>query len=147
MLLYVMLCGTVPFKATNMKDLHKLIRLGQFKYPSLDLSKGSFACGDKGVDAKSLIEGLIRLKPEERLTVPEILGHPWLRDGELEGDAYMGKEECANPLQDAQAQPDINCVNVDNLFFKDASSAKLTYADYCYIANDFYTQHIGTAHA
>lgn len=32
-MLYAMLCGTVPFKATNMKDLHKLISKGQFTFP------------------------------------------------------------------------------------------------------------------
>ena len=33
MLLYAMLCGTVPFKATNMKDLHVLINKGEFDFP------------------------------------------------------------------------------------------------------------------
>ena len=32
-LLYALLCGTVPFKATNMKDLHKLINDGKFTFP------------------------------------------------------------------------------------------------------------------
>ncbi len=32
-LLYAMLCGTVPFKAGNMQDLHKLILKGTFEYP------------------------------------------------------------------------------------------------------------------
>ena len=39
-LLYAMLCGTVPFKANNMKDLHKLIKQGQFTY-AIDISKGN----------------------------------------------------------------------------------------------------------
>jgi len=40
-LLYAMLNGTVPFKASNMKDLHKLIKAGQFTY-TVDISKGIF---------------------------------------------------------------------------------------------------------
>lgn len=32
-LLYAMLIGTVPFKATNMKDLHALINKGEFGFP------------------------------------------------------------------------------------------------------------------
>lgn len=32
-LLYAMLIGTVPFKATNMKDLHALINKGEFVFP------------------------------------------------------------------------------------------------------------------
>lgn len=31
--LYAMLCGTVPFKAPNMKELHKLIQAGEFTFP------------------------------------------------------------------------------------------------------------------
>jgi len=33
-LLYAMLCGTVPFKAQNMHDLHQIITSGSFSYPS-----------------------------------------------------------------------------------------------------------------
>jgi serine/threonine protein kinase len=38
-LLYAMLCGTVPFKAPNMPELHKLILKGDFVYP-VPLSDG-----------------------------------------------------------------------------------------------------------
>ena len=138
-----MLTGTVPFKANNMKDLHKLIKQGQFTY-GVDISKGkNLIILNTKIDARNLIEGLLKLKPEERLTVPEILAHPWLKEDELVSDVYMGKEECVNPMQENTGQPDINSVNVDNLFFKDKSKSKLSYSDYCYISNDFYTQHIG----
>jgi|TARA_B110000285_G_C15132351_1_gene624499 serine/threonine protein kinase len=33
-LLFAMLCGTVPFKASNLEDLHKLILKGDFTFPS-----------------------------------------------------------------------------------------------------------------
>jgi len=45
-------------------------------------------------------------------------------------------------MDSVPGQADINTVNVDQLFFKENSKAKLSYTDYCYIANDFYTQHI-----
>ena len=32
-MLYAMLCGIVPFKASNMKDLHVLINKGEFSFP------------------------------------------------------------------------------------------------------------------
>jgi 5'-AMP-activated protein kinase catalytic alpha subunit len=32
-LLFAMLCGTVPFKASNLEDLHKLILKGEFVFP------------------------------------------------------------------------------------------------------------------
>ncbi len=96
------------------------------------------------LDARNLIEGLLKLRPEDRLTLPEVLAHPWLKQEDTEGEVFLGKEECVNPMQDEKtgSQPDINNVNVDQLFFNERSKAKLSYADYCYIANDFYTQHV-----
>jgi len=58
-LLYAMLCKTVPFKAANMDDLHQLIKKGEFSYP-VPLSE----------EAKDLVGGLLRLNPKERYTVP-----------------------------------------------------------------------------
>lgn len=85
----------------------------------------------------------MKIKPEERFSIPEILAHPWLKGDELEDNTYFGKEECTNPGQvQTEGQPDINEINVDNLFFKDFDNTKLSYTDYCCIANDFYTQHI-----
>lgn len=54
-----MLCGTVPFKAQNLEELHKLILAGVFTIPD-KLSE----------DAKSLMNAMIKLVPTERLTVP-----------------------------------------------------------------------------
>ena len=96
------------------------------------------------IDAKNLIEGLIKIKPSDRLSIPEILAHPWIRSGELEDNVHLGKEECANSMQEKSAQPDINNVNVENLFPDSKENIKISYTDYCSITNDFYTQHLGT---
>ena len=68
-LLFAMLCGTVPFKASNLEDLHKLILKGEFSFPN-ELSQ----------DAQSLVRGMIQLEPKQRLTVPQILSHAWLKE-------------------------------------------------------------------
>lgn len=68
-LLYAMLCGTVPFKAQNLEDLHKLILKGEFTFP-VELSE----------EAQTIVRGMIRLNPRERMTIPQILGHPWLKE-------------------------------------------------------------------
>ena len=69
-LLFAMVCGTVPFKASNMPDLHKLILKAEFSFPSsVKLSKG----------VKDLISRLIVLSPNKRLSIPEIMRHPWVR--------------------------------------------------------------------
>jgi hypothetical protein len=54
-----MLCGTVPFKASNLEDLHKLILKGEFSFP-VDLSP----------EAQALVRGMIILEPKNRLTFP-----------------------------------------------------------------------------
>jgi len=58
-LLYAMLCGTVPFKAPNLEELHQLILKGEFKF-SRELTP----------DAIILINGMITLEPKDRLTLP-----------------------------------------------------------------------------
>ena len=58
-LLFAMLCGTVPFKASNLDDLHKLILKGDFNFPN-ELSQ----------EAQALVKGMIQLEPKSRLTVP-----------------------------------------------------------------------------
>lgn len=68
-LLYAMLFGTVPFKANNMEELHMLIQKGEFEFPQ-----------DASEHARSLISGLIVVNPKKRMTLPELLNHPWLKE-------------------------------------------------------------------
>lgn len=65
--LYAMLSGTVPFKASNIKDLHKLIIKGQF--PSV-----------KGISSESqdLISRILDTDPNRRIRSDEILRHAWM---------------------------------------------------------------------
>mmetsp|Transcript_19127 Transcript_19127/g.25918 ORF Transcript_19127/g.25918 Transcript_19127/m.25918 type:complete len:99 (+) Transcript_19127:1334-1630(+) len=64
-----MLCGTVPFKAPTLDELHKLILAGDFSIPD-ELSD----------EARQLIKGMIKLEPLQRLTIPQILAHSWLKE-------------------------------------------------------------------
>ena len=138
-----MLFGTVPFKANNMDDLHKLIKQGYFEFPS-----------DASEDAKSLINGLIKVSPKQRLTLPQIFSHPWLKEisdesessdeednAEKKCDCKMAPQntqnENNNPNQTNDEDVDlkeiggnINYVNVDNLFFEENYGTKLSYTDY-----------------
>lgn len=100
---------------------------------------------------------MLVLIPQKRISIPEILNHPWLKgvvdpDG-MEGteeeddhDFNMGlsfsRQECnLNPFMAAnQASNDqsplyqggnINAVNVDNLFYDGNVTCKLSYSNYC----------------
>ena len=56
--LFAMLYGTVPFKANNMEELHKLIIKG--KYTLKD---------DISIEARNLLRGLLEVNPEKRLNI------------------------------------------------------------------------------
>jgi len=58
-LLYAMVQGTVPFKANNITDLHKLILKGDFDFPFKQVSK----------EVRHLIAQMLVLKPEDRISV------------------------------------------------------------------------------
>lgn len=63
-----MLSGTVPFKASNMAELHKLILKGTYN-PIKDVSE----------EAMNLLKGILELDPKKRLNSDQILNHSWMR--------------------------------------------------------------------
>lgn len=67
-----MVQGTVPFKASNISDLHKLILKGDFDFPVDGVSP----------EVKDLIRKMIVLRPDKRMTIPQILSHVWVCDVE-----------------------------------------------------------------
>ena len=113
-LLYAMLWGTVPFKASNMKDLHNLIMKGSFSFP-WELSS----------DVKDLIRNMLKLKPEERYSIPEILNSNWVKSREMTHDSLgeidintnvsLSRKEL-NIMNGSESLNGINNVDVDNLF-------------------------------
>lgn len=72
-LLYAMVCGTVPFKAQSMRELHEVILKGHWDFPDHVFSQLS-------VEVKDLISQMLILDPYKRITIPEILSHPWVTD-------------------------------------------------------------------
>jgi serine/threonine protein kinase len=63
-----MLSGTVPFKANNMNELHKLIIRGNYQ-PLKEVSE----------EAQSLLTALLEIDPKRRISIDQILNHPWIR--------------------------------------------------------------------
>lgn len=70
--LFALLFGTVPFKANNMKDLHQQILHAKYNMKE-----------DVSESAKDLIRGLLNTNPKKRLSVRQVLEHPWLVGAEL----------------------------------------------------------------
>ena len=65
--LYYILSGTLPFKGSNIQELEKAILKGQFE-----------RIRNVSDEANDIIEGMLRIDPEKRLNIDEILKHPWL---------------------------------------------------------------------
>ncbi|KAA8592721.1 hypothetical protein FQN60_018176 [Etheostoma spectabile] len=75
-IIYVMLCGYPPFYSkrhsrTIPKDMRKKIMTGSFDFPEDEWSQISEM-------AKDIVRKLLKVKPEERLTIEGVLSHPWL---------------------------------------------------------------------
>ncbi len=69
-LLYALLCGFLPFDDENISTLYRKIQSGVYEKPSW-LSAGSIA----------LLDCMLQTDPKRRITVSQLLSHPWLMDG------------------------------------------------------------------
>eukprot|EP00798_Chlamydomonas_sp_ICE-L_P002734 gene2734-12606_t len=65
-ILYALLCGSLPFDDENIPNLFKKIKGGVYNLPS-HLSPG----------ARDLIPRMLLVDPLKRITIPEIRQHPW----------------------------------------------------------------------
>ena len=90
-LLYVLLCGAYPFKAQYDKELYKKIQYGQFTVPN-NISAG----------ARSLITRIMRLNPDKRPTVNDILKDNWI----VSNDFTKPSEVVPEPLPKASSTGD-----------------------------------------
>lgn len=69
-LLYALLCGFLPFDDENISALYRKIQSGKYEKPAW-LSPGSVA----------LLDAMLQTDPRRRITVKELLLHPWLMVG------------------------------------------------------------------
>ncbi|WFD42207.1 non-specific serine/threonine protein kinase [Malassezia psittaci] len=68
--LYVLVCGKVPFDDQNMPALHAKIKRGQVEYP-VWLS----------TECKQLLSRMLVTNPHQRATLQEVMAHPWMMKG------------------------------------------------------------------
>lgn len=70
-ILYILLCGFPPFHDKNLRGLYKIIKKGQYSFPSPYWDKVSSA-------AKDCVKKLLVVDPEKRLSAVQLLEHPWV---------------------------------------------------------------------
>lgn len=66
---FAMLCGTVPFKASNMKELHRMIIKGKYNLKE-----------EISPEAKHLLRSMLETDPVKRISIKKILDHPWFKN-------------------------------------------------------------------
>ncbi|WVQ84983.1 hypothetical protein IAT38_007147 [Cryptococcus sp. DSM 104549] len=80
-ILYILLCGGLPFDDDDERVMKDLIRKGEYEEPDW-LSE----------EARSLIRGMLQHDPTQRLTIEGILTHPWFKmtivDQVQQGDSH-----------------------------------------------------------
>ena len=69
-ILYVLLCGYLPFDDDKMERMFAKVRLGTYTFPSAEWSRVSH-------EAKDLVKRLLVVRPSKRLTAEAALKHPW----------------------------------------------------------------------
>ncbi|BGP13021.1 Serine/threonine-protein kinase [Rhodosporidiobolus nylandii] len=68
--LYVLVCGKVPFDDQSMPALHAKIKRGQVEYPTW-----------LSAECKHLLSRMLVTVPSQRATLTEVLAHPWMVKG------------------------------------------------------------------
>ncbi|KAF1946108.1 Pkinase-domain-containing protein [Clathrospora elynae] len=68
--LYVLVCGKVPFDDQSMPQLHAKIKKGHVDYPPW-----------LSAECRNLIHRMLQTDPTQRLTLSEIMSHPWITKG------------------------------------------------------------------
>ena len=85
--LYVLVCGKVPFDDQSMPQLHAKIKKGIVDYPAW-LSAGTcqiyipwFQMLIFALECKNLMSKMLVTDPRQRATLSEIMNHPWITKG------------------------------------------------------------------
>lgn len=81
-LLYALLCGSLPFDDNSIQKLYEKILFGQYEEKEW-LSK----------ESKILLRSLLQVSARKRITTKELRVHPWLRKG-INSFALDAAEEC-----------------------------------------------------
>ncbi|OMJ74941.1 hypothetical protein SteCoe_26043 [Stentor coeruleus] len=72
-IMYILLCGFPPFGGNTDKEILHKVSIGRYSFPSPEWDGISF-------EAKDLIEKMMNVNANARLSAKEALAHPWLQN-------------------------------------------------------------------
>ena len=91
MVLYVLVCGALPFDGSSLQSLRDRVLSGRFRIPFF-MSTGNIITISKeaimriyylnyfiGAECESLIRRILVLDPLRRYTIQQIKEHPWMQ--------------------------------------------------------------------
>ncbi|ORX78973.1 Pkinase-domain-containing protein [Basidiobolus meristosporus CBS 931.73] len=93
-ILYTIMCGYLPFDDEDESVMQRLIVNADVSFPE-GFPK----------ECQDLISGVLKKNPMDRLTVEEILKHPWMADPETPMDYEMGAAAPSHTAFGDQSQP------------------------------------------
>lgn len=130
-----MVTGTVPFRAQNMRELKYVISSGQFSFPNQN-PRDQTRYSD---NLKDLIRSCLMVNTQRRISIPEILSHPWLNSAQDRQSMQQGLNYqqllSINALQpfgsgmnqiylnDEEKNTKIHQIRVENLFIGHGSDS------------------------
>ena len=98
-MLYAMLCGTLPFKGQHDRELYQRVERGQYQIPQ-HVSAG----------AKAVLQSIFSVEPEKRPSIQQLMADSWValldrRQLSLPMGRQSGSDTCLKPLLPKVAAP------------------------------------------
>ncbi|KAJ8688389.1 hypothetical protein QAD02_024184 [Eretmocerus hayati] len=85
--LYVLVCGVLPFDGPTMQQLRSVVISGKFRIPFFMTA-----------ECERLIRHMLVVEPERRLSIPQILNHPWMGGDGIEAMESDCEENSLNTI-------------------------------------------------
>ncbi|XP_043288884.1 serine/threonine-protein kinase SIK3-like isoform X2 [Venturia canescens] len=96
--LYVLVCGALPFDGPTMQLLRSVVISGKFRIPFF-----------MSAECEKLIRHMLVVEPERRLSISQILAHPWM------GGDGITEPEPGGCSPEAPHSPQLNQVVIENM--------------------------------
>lgn len=87
--LYVLVCGALPFDANTLQSLRTRVLSGKFRIPYF-----------MSTDCEHLIRNMLVVDPEKRFTIQHILHHKWIQMGEPDPEIKVLLEQQSRPVHE-----------------------------------------------